>query len=75
MLLKDPAIHNYLIASYSKLPDEDRLIRFIEAWSAGGLDPLFDLKYALRLCHQEGKTRASVKILTLMGLFEVRPSS
>lgn len=66
----DPAIHNYLLALYAKIPGhlgERALLRFIESQ---GEHPAFDLKYALRLCHQERKTRACVSIYTIMGLFE-----
>ena len=34
--------------------------------------PLYDYKYALRLCHQEGKLRACVAIYTSINMFEVR---
>jgi hypothetical protein len=66
----DPAIHNYLLALYAKVPGhlgERVLLKFIESQ---GDTPAFDLKYALRLCHQEHKTRACVSIYTIMGLYE-----
>jgi hypothetical protein len=51
---KDPAIHNYLVSLYAKQPDDSRLLKFLERWEH---EPQYDLKYALRLCTQEGKKR------------------
>ena len=61
------AIHNYLLALYAKLPDETRILRFLEK-SRGRT--ILDLKYALRLCTQEGKQRACVAIYNIMELYE-----
>ena len=41
---KDPAVHNYLISLYAKLPDEKPLLEFIESQQT----PVYDYKYALR---------------------------
>jgi hypothetical protein len=46
---KDPAIHNYLISLLVKQPGESKLLQFIDDQKAR---PLYDYKYALRLCHQ-----------------------
>lgn len=64
---RDPAIHNYLISLYAKLPDDGPLLKFL---NHHGNDPLYDQKYALRLCTQEHKKRACVAIYSSMGLYE-----
>lgn len=64
---RDPAIHNYLISLYAKLPDDGPLLAFLDKH---GSDPLYDQKYALRLCTQEHKKRACVAIYSTMGLYE-----
>ena len=64
---KDPAIHNYLISLYCKQRTEAELLKFIEQQKA---KPLFDVKYALRLCHQEHKTRSCVELYKIMKLYE-----
>eukprot|EP01083_Nonionella_stella_P063753 165705_1 len=64
---KDPAIHNYLISLYCKQPSEANLLKFIKQHAA---KPLFDVKYALRLCHQEDKRRSCVELYKMMKLWE-----
>ena len=68
---QDPAIHNYLISLYAKEQDDAKLLDFIDESARSGNGPVFDVKYALRLCHQEQKTKACVTIYSIMGLFEV----
>ena len=64
---KDPAIHNYLISLYVKLPDDTKLLAFFDKF---GHEPVYDLKYALRLCARQNKTRACITIYSTMGLYE-----
>jgi hypothetical protein len=61
---RDPAIHNYLVSLYAHEEDEGPLLDFIDAHLEA---PVFDYKYALRLCHDQRKTRACVKIYAAMG--------
>jgi len=64
---KDPPVHNYLVSLYAKQQDEGPLLRFIDKYKTG---PIYDYKYALRLCHDEGKSRACVGIYTAMGQYQ-----
>jgi len=64
---RDPAIHNYLVSLYCKLPDDGPLLQFLER---SGADAVYDQKYALRLCTQEHKKRACVAIYSSMKLYE-----
>ena len=64
---KDPAIHNYLISLYCKQRKETQLLEFIKRHRA---KPLFDVKYALRLCHQEARVRSCVELYKIMNLYE-----
>ena len=60
-------IHNYLISLYCKQRSEAELLKFIEQQK---VRPLFDVKYALRLYHQEHKTRSCVELYKIMKLYE-----
>lgn len=62
----DPAVHNYLISLYAKEEDEQMIVGFIRSQE---FNECYDMKYALRLCHQEHKTEAGVLIYKSMGLF------
>ncbi len=53
---QDPAVHNLLLALYSKETDDAAFIRFLEREG----DVFYDLKYALRLCVERGKKRPCV---------------
>ncbi len=53
---QDPAVHNLLLALYSKETDDVAFIRFLEREG----DVFYDLKYALRLCVERGKKRPCV---------------
>ena len=64
---KDPAIHNYLLSLYAKLKDDGLLLAFLDSQ---GDEPLYDQKYALRLCMQQNRLRACVAIYSTMGLYE-----
>ena len=63
----DSTIHNYLVSLYCKQRTEDALLRFIESQRK---QPIFDVKYALRLCHQENKTRSCVQLYKIMKLYQ-----
>ena len=55
---KDAAIHNYMLSLLAKSKeDSGRLLDFIESQCADGQPPVFDLKYALRVCAREGRDR------------------
>jgi len=56
-----------LISLYVKLPDDTRLLDFLDKF---GQEPIYDLKYALRLCARQNKARACVAIYSTMGLYE-----
>ena len=64
---KDSTIHNYLVSLYCKQRTEDALLKFIESQRK---KPIFDVKYALRLCHQENKTRSCVELYKIMKLYQ-----
>ena len=67
----DPAIHNYLMSLYAKVKDDTKLLQFLER-RIPGTDgkPIYDLKYALRLCTRENKIKACVSIYSTMELYE-----
>lgn len=67
---EDAAIHNYLLSLFAKLDDDTDLLRFIQRQCNGHKEPIFDLKYALRVCTTEGKDRACVYIYSAMKLYE-----
>lgn len=62
---RDPAVHNYLLSLYAEQKDEDNLIAFLNV-----PNPVFDLKYALRLATKFEKTKSCVLIYSSMGLYE-----
>ena len=64
---KDSAIHNYLLSLYAKQKEEGPLLSFLKQ---NENERYFDLKYAMRLCTKEGKTKASVLIYGAMNLYE-----
>ena len=53
----DPAIHNYLLSLYALEEKNDDLMNFLDYFKE---DYVYDVKYALRVCIQEGKTQACV---------------
>lgn len=63
---RDPALHNYLISLYAKIEDEFYILEFIASQRG---QEVYDMKYALRLCHQEKKTAACVELYFYMELF------
>jgi hypothetical protein len=63
----DPTVHNFLVTLYTKQKDEEPLLDFIRMHQN---NPLYDYKYALRLCHQHGKQMSMVAIYTAMKHFE-----
>eukprot|EP00475_Leptophrys_vorax_P001326 TRINITY_DN10707_c0_g1_i1.p1 TRINITY_DN10707_c0_g1~~TRINITY_DN10707_c0_g1_i1.p1 ORF type:complete len:664 (-),score=170.26 TRINITY_DN10707_c0_g1_i1:2071-4062(-) len=63
----DKALYNYLISLYVKDEDESRLLNFI--MSQDESYPCFDMKYALRVCHQAGKIRSCVHLYSFMKLY------
>lgn len=64
---RDPVIHNYLLSQYAKMSDESMLMQFLRKY---GDAPVYDVKYALRVCMQEGRKRACVAIYGAMKLYE-----
>lgn len=68
---KAPAIHNYLLSLYARQESEEPLLDFIRMQCIpGGPPPIFDLKYALRVCTREGKEMACVHLYGAMQLYE-----
>ncbi len=66
----DSAIHNLAI-SILATRDEAELLRFIESGRRNPLaagQPCYDLDFGLRTCLSHGRTRACVRIYSLMGL-------
>lgn len=63
----DPAIHNYLLSLYAVEESTEDLMNFLDYFKE---DYVYDVKYALRVCIQEGKTQACVYIYTLLHLYE-----
>jgi len=63
---EEPALHNYLVSLYVKLPSEEPLLAFMKSCQG---DEKFDLKYALRLAHQENKLRCAAHIYFAMNLY------
>lgn len=70
---RDPTIHNYLLYLFAKHPDERQLIKFLRQPHHKATDRkskfLFDVTYALRLCTQNNKNRATIYIYSAMGLY------
>lgn len=65
--ITDPTVHNYLITLFVKEEGEDELIKFVQ--KSGG-NPRYDFKHALRLCHQNGRSRSVVELYTVCGFYE-----
>jgi hypothetical protein len=63
---QNPVVHNFLVTLYCKQTDEEPLLQFIRTQTV----PLYDYKYALRLCHQQDRKRCMVAIYTIKGHFE-----
>ena len=63
----DPAIHNYLLSMYVKLPDDSLLLEYLKNSKEM---PFYDKQYALRLCTQEKKVKGCVEIYSTMKLFD-----
>lgn len=71
----DSAIYNYLLQLYAQQNDDTDLLRFLFTATTPRPDQRYmpsplDLKYALRICTQHGKTRACVHIYSCMELYE-----
>ena len=63
----DPSIHNYLASLYVREEDENLLLTYLTDQIH---KPMYDRKYVLRLCHENGKMRACVNIYNDSGLYE-----
>lgn len=63
---EDPAVLNYLLSQFVFSGDELAVLEFIRKQP----HERFDIKYALRLCHERGLHRACVEMYCAMGLFE-----
>lgn len=63
---RNPAIHNYLLSLYAEVGDENALLQFLHDHLS---DPCYDLKFALRLCHDKAFTTACVFVYEAMGLY------
>jgi len=65
---RQPAIHNLLASLYSQVDHtEDRLLLFIKSQEN---NPIFDLKFILRICHHENHPKSCCAIYKILGLHE-----
>jgi len=65
---RQPAIHNLLASLYSQVDyNEDRLLKFIRRQEN---NPIFDLKFILRICHHENHHKSCCAIYKILGLHE-----
>ncbi|KAL0245373.1 hypothetical protein GEMRC1_009452 [Eukaryota sp. GEM-RC1] len=62
-----PAIVNLLLSFYAELDDNQRLIAFL---SDSDISSAVDLQYALRICSSRSKLEASVRVYSVLGLYE-----
>ncbi|XP_006659889.1 vacuolar sorting protein 18 [Oryza brachyantha] len=71
---EDPGVHNLLLSLYAKKEDESQLLQFLDTkfgkGQTNGPDFFYDPKYALRLCLQEKRMRACVRIYSMMSMHE-----
>ncbi|KAL0217957.1 hypothetical protein RCL1_008805 [Eukaryota sp. TZLM3-RCL] len=63
----EPAVANLLLSYYAELEDDSRLTAML---SDERVSSTVDLQYALRVCASRGKYEASVRIHTVLGLYE-----
>ncbi|KAG1655491.1 hypothetical protein FOA52_008962 [Chlamydomonas sp. UWO 241] len=68
----EPAVHNLAVALHSLAPGEAALLSYLARTGTGGPGgkPLYDVRHALRLATERGKTRACVKLLCGLGMYE-----
>jgi len=65
---RQPAIHNLLASLYSQVDGgEERLLKFIKRQEN---NPIFDLKFILRICHHEKHPKSCCAIYKILGLHE-----
>ncbi|KAL6843083.1 hypothetical protein ACP4OV_026796 [Aristida adscensionis] len=71
---EDPGVHNLLLSLYAKKEDESQLLQFLDTkfgkGQSNGPEFFYDPKYALRLCLQEKRMRACVRIYSMMSMHE-----
>ncbi|XP_062191848.1 vacuolar sorting protein 18-like [Phragmites australis] len=71
---EDPGVHNLLLSLYAKKEDESQLLQFLDTkfgrGQTSGPEFFYDPKYALRLCLQEKRMRACVRIYSMMSMHE-----
>lgn len=71
---EDPGVHNLLLSLYSKKEDESQLLQFLDTkfgnGQANGPEFFYEPQYALRLCLQEKRMRACVRIYSMMSMHE-----
>lgn len=71
-----PAVHNFLFTNLARAGgDDDANARLLDFISSSPLDPLtglpyYDLDYALRVCAEQGRKEASVRLYSKMGFHE-----
>ncbi|CAO1621017.1 unnamed protein product [Parajaminaea phylloscopi] len=73
----DSVVHNFLLSllveghsGTTPLDAEGELLRFVLGGSAEGGAPLFDLDYALRICAENNRHEASVRLLCKRGFLD-----
>ncbi|XP_066913841.1 vacuolar protein sorting-associated protein 18 homolog isoform X1 [Clytia hemisphaerica] len=67
---EETAIHNYLVSLYCKIAEERPLLQYLNSQGQDDQSVCYDLKYALRLCSENGKDQATVQIYCTMNLYE-----
>lgn len=69
LTVTEEAIHNYLLSLYAKYKP-DSLLWYLEQAGTRASEIHYDLKYALRLCAENGYLRACVLVYRIMELYE-----
>ena len=68
---KDARVHNLLLSMLCQERDEGPLLQYLTGeGNAPSGEPLYDPKFALRLCVQAKKVRCCVQLYSMMHLFE-----
>ena len=63
----DQAMHNFLVSLYAEQESEVALLTFIKRFKER---PIYDYKYALRLCYKNNRKLSCVAIYTSIGRYE-----
>ncbi|XP_075230673.1 vacuolar protein sorting-associated protein 18 dor isoform X2 [Lycorma delicatula] len=66
---QEQAIHNYLLSLYVR-HKPDKLMHYLAMQGQEASMVNYDIRYALRLCREQGLTKACVQLSALLGLYE-----